>query len=85
MASVKFLLSLILCISSLLLGADSQDALTESEKEVILDKHNQLRGEVSPPASNMEIMVSHYISLLIFRIGWLRDISRNNYGSYSYS
>ncbi|XP_018423032.1 PREDICTED: cysteine-rich secretory protein LCCL domain-containing 1 [Nanorana parkeri] len=32
-------------------------AITESDMKLILDLHNKLRGEVYPPASNMEYMV----------------------------
>ncbi|KAI1889062.1 hypothetical protein AGOR_G00175190 [Albula goreensis] len=32
-------------------------AITESDMQVILDLHNKLRGQVYPPASNMEYMV----------------------------
>ncbi|MBN3290263.1 CRLD1 protein, partial [Polypterus senegalus] len=32
-------------------------AITESDKQVILDLHNKLRGQVYPPSSNMEFMV----------------------------
>ena len=35
-----------------------QDRLTESEKQAILDRHNTLRGQVSPTASDMTKMVS---------------------------
>ena len=35
-----------------------QDSLTENEKQAILDRHNMLRGQVSPTASDMTKMVS---------------------------
>lgn len=34
-------------------------AIPREDREEILRLHNQLRGQVSPPASNMEHMVSH--------------------------
>lgn len=34
-------------------------AITESDMKLILDLHNKLRGEVYPPASNMEYMVRY--------------------------
>lgn len=33
-------------------------AITDSDAQLILDLHNKLRGQVYPPASNMEHMVS---------------------------
>lgn len=33
-------------------------AISEGDKHLILDLHNKLRGQVHPPASNMEYMVS---------------------------
>lgn len=33
-------------------------AITDSDAQLILDLHNKLRGQVYPPASNMEYMVS---------------------------
>ncbi len=35
----------------------SQTGLTQADKQDILDRHNSLRGQVSPSASNMERMV----------------------------
>lgn len=32
-------------------------AISQSDMHLILDLHNKLRGEVHPPASNMEYMV----------------------------
>lgn len=32
-------------------------AITDSDMQSILDLHNKLRGQVYPPASNMEYMV----------------------------
>lgn len=32
-------------------------AITDSDAQLILDLHNKLRGQVYPPASNMEYMV----------------------------
>lgn len=33
-------------------------AISDSDAQLILDLHNKLRGQVYPPASNMEYMVS---------------------------
>lgn len=33
-------------------------AITDSDAQLILDLHNKLRGQVYPPAANMEYMVS---------------------------
>lgn len=35
-------------------------AITDSDAQLILDLHNKLRGQVYPPASNMEYMVSEW-------------------------
>ena len=40
-------------------------AFTSDEIQGILDKHNVLRGQVSPEASNMEFMVSHRKSQIL--------------------
>ncbi len=52
MSSVLFLLS---CL--LIEGVMSQTGLTATEEQEILNRHNILRGQVSPSASNMERMV----------------------------
>lgn len=36
-------------------------AITASDMQAILDLHNKLRGQVYPPASNMEYMVRQII------------------------
>lgn len=44
-------------------------AITDSDAQLILDLHNRLRGQVQPPASNMEYMVGVdpvLISLVVF-------------------
>ena len=35
----------------------AQTGLTQADKQDILNRHNSLRGQVSPSASNMERMV----------------------------
>ena len=40
----------------------SVQALTEAEKANILDRHNMHRGDVSPSASNMVVLVSMFIT-----------------------
>lgn len=35
-------------------------AITDSDAQLILDLHNKLRGQVYPPASNMEYMVGGF-------------------------
>ncbi len=52
MSSVLFLLS---CL--LIEGVMSQTGLTATEEQEILNRHNILRGQVSPSSSNMERMV----------------------------
>lgn len=37
-------------------------AITASDMQAILDLHNKLRGQVYPPASNMEHMVKRLFS-----------------------
>lgn len=49
---------LALCTVFLVGDVTCQDSLTENQKKELLNTHNKLRGEVVPPASNMEIMVS---------------------------
>ena len=43
--------------SVLLLPAVCQAELTRADQQVILDEHNDLRMNVMPTASNMEMMV----------------------------
>ena len=38
--------------------ARGKRAISEGDMHLILDLHNKLRGQVHPPASNMEYMVS---------------------------
>ena len=49
------LLFLCLCV---VLASGSEHSLSSLEIEEILDVHNYLRSRVSPPATNMERMVS---------------------------
>lgn len=44
-------------------------AISEGDMHLILDLHNKLRGQVHPPASNMEYMVS--ARLLLHELRWL--------------
>ncbi len=36
----------------------SESVMTEAEKTIILNKHNELRGQTTPAAGNMRFMVS---------------------------
>ena len=54
MGSVFILLSFVLLME----GVMSQTGLTQSDQQDILERHNNLRGQVNPSASNMERMVS---------------------------
>lgn len=40
-------------------------AISQSDMQLILDLHNKLRGQVYPPASNMEYMVRSHDSLSV--------------------
>lgn len=42
-------------------------AITDSDAQLILDLHNRLRGQVYPPASNMEYMVGglHWMDKMV--------------------
>lgn len=42
-------------------------AISEGDMHLILDLHNKLRGQVHPPASNMEYMVSVVDTVVCFR------------------
>ena len=39
----------------------AEAALSQGEKDTLLNEHNYLRGQVNPPATNMKKMVSPYI------------------------
>lgn len=43
-------------------------AISEGDMHLILDLHNKLRGQVHPPASNMEYMVGIYSMCMVVNL-----------------
>ena len=46
----------------------SVSQLTNEQQQLLLDLHNQARGDVAPIATNMEEMVSNVINLMIRKV-----------------
>ena len=60
MHSLHLVVGIALCLCWLSLpGVDSSYTLSPREQQDIVDAHNQHRGEVIPPAANMQRMVNH--------------------------
>ncbi len=55
----------------------SKRAISASDMQAILDLHNKLRGQVYPPASNMEYMVKHLYTSTNDKICWVTHICKN--------
>ncbi len=55
----------------------SKRAITASDMQAILDLHNKLRGQVYPPASNMEYMVKHFYTSTKDKIWCVTHIRKN--------
>lgn len=60
-------------------NARGKRAISQSDMQLIIDLHNKLRGQVYPPASNMEYMVSTLISHNLFNTSCLLSIRRSSY------
>ena len=56
MSTMTSLLSLLLLL--LIVARESVSQLNSTQRQLLLDLHNQARSEVSPTAANMEEMVS---------------------------
>lgn len=49
-------------------------AISEGDMHLIVDLHNKLRGQVHPPAANMEHMVSEEAARLFFQAQSLENL-----------
>ena len=52
-------LAIIYCLSIFVPGVMSQTGLTEEDKQLIIDTHNQARRDATPSGSNLQFMVCH--------------------------
>ena len=48
---------LLLLVAMLVAASNAQTSLSQSDKQLLLDLHNQERSSVNPTASDMKIMV----------------------------